>query len=70
MPGGPLASVGNFTPALEYSVEWISDLVEYMQARGLTYVDARCEAEEFWTDFVRAGQANLLMGKVNSWFPA
>ena len=68
MPGGPLASVGNFTPALEYSVDWIMDLVTYMTDRGYNYVDARPGAEEEWTAFVREGQQQLLMGDVKSWF--
>ena len=68
MPGGPLASVGNFTPALEYSVDWITDLLDYMESRGFDYVDAKPEAEREWTDFVREGQQHLLMGDVKSWF--
>src|SRR3546814_15492653 len=67
MPGGPLASVGNFTPALEYSVDWIIAILDFMAARGFTYVDARPEAEAAWTNFVREGQKNLLMGDIKSW---
>lgn len=68
MPGGPLASVGNFTPALEYSVDWIMDLLRFMEERGYDVVDARADAEREWTSFVRQGQARLLMGSVGSWF--
>src|SRR3546814_12162773 len=68
MPGGPLASVGNFTPALEYSVDWIIAILDFMAARGFTYVDARPEAEAAWTNFVREGQKNLLMGDIKYWF--
>src|SRR3546814_6744072 len=39
-----------------------------MAARGFTYVDARPEAEAAWTNFVREGQKNLLMGDIKSWF--
>ena len=68
MPGGPLASVGNFTPALEFSVDWISDMLAFMQRHGFDYVDANPSAEREWTDEVRRGQQKLLMGKVKSWF--
>jgi cation diffusion facilitator CzcD-associated flavoprotein CzcO len=68
MPGGPLASVGNFTPALEYSVDWIADLLDFMDDRGFDYVDADRDAELAWTNLVREGQAKLLMGGVKSWF--
>src|SRR3546814_16539647 len=39
-----------------------------MAARGFAYVDARPEAEAAWTNFVREGQKNLLMGDIKSWF--
>ena len=68
MPGGPLASVGNFTPALEYSVDWIMDLLDFMADRGFAKVDVSPKAEREWTDFVREGQSHLLMGDVKSWF--
>ncbi|HTU09572.1 MAG TPA: NAD(P)/FAD-dependent oxidoreductase [Allosphingosinicella sp.] len=68
MPGGPLASVGNFTPALEYSVDWITGILDHMAAHGFDRVDADPDAEWAWTSFVREGQAQLLMGDVRSWF--
>lgn len=68
MPGGPLASVGNFTPALEYSVDWIMGLFDFMDANGFDLVDAKQEAEVAWTGFVSEGQQKLLMGDVKSWF--
>ncbi|WP_150293231.1 flavin-containing monooxygenase [Sphingobium estronivorans] len=67
MVGGPLASLGNFTPALEFSVNWIMDLLDFMSAKGLPCVDAKPEAEREWTDFVREGQAKLLISSVKSW---
>lgn len=67
MPGGPLASLGNFTPAMEYSVDWVMDILNFMQENGFTYVDVSAEAEQAWTDLVRNRQAELLIGKVKSW---
>jgi cation diffusion facilitator CzcD-associated flavoprotein CzcO len=67
MPGGPLASVGNFTPALEYSVDWIMDLMAFMDDRGFSLVDCKPEAEVAWTDFVRGQQDKLLLRNVRSW---
>lgn len=68
MPGGPLASVGNFTPALEYSVDWIMGILDHMAAIGAERVDVDPAAERGWTEHVRTGQAELLMGDVGSWF--
>ena len=67
MPGGPLASVGNFTPALEYSVDWITGVLDFMQEHSFTYVDAKPEAELAYTEIAREAQTNLLMGEVKSW---
>jgi cation diffusion facilitator CzcD-associated flavoprotein CzcO len=68
MPGGPLASVGNFTPALEYSVDWIMGIIDHMASHDFDRVDTDPAAEWAWTSFVREGQAQLLMGDVKSWF--
>lgn len=67
MVGGPLASLGNFTPALEFSVNWIMDLLDFMAANDLQCVDAKPEAELEWTGFVRDCQSKLLVSSVKSW---
>lgn len=67
MAGGPLASIGNFTPALEYSVNWIMDIIDFMTRRGYGYIDVSREAELEWTNSIRARQEQLLIGKVKSW---
>ncbi|WP_150295268.1 flavin-containing monooxygenase [Sphingobium estronivorans] len=67
MPGGPLASLGNFTPAMEYSVDWVMDLLGYMRDHGFAYVDVAAAAEQAWTDLVRDRQSGLLIGRVKSW---
>lgn len=67
MVGGPLASLGNFTPALEFSVNWIMDLLDHMAERGVQCVDAKPAAERDWTAFVRDSQSKTLASSVKSW---
>ncbi|MET4701331.1 cation diffusion facilitator CzcD-associated flavoprotein CzcO [Constrictibacter sp. MBR-5] len=64
---GPHTALGNIPRSIEYNVEWISDLLEYMQRRGLTYADARPEAVERWTAFVVEKGEGLLSNEVDSW---
>ncbi|MGI4802973.1 MAG: flavin-containing monooxygenase [Janthinobacterium lividum] len=67
MPGGPLSAVGNFPRALEYHVDWITDLVQFMAKRGLGVADAKPQAEREWTDHAREVATVLLGSQVDSW---
>ncbi len=64
---GPHTALGNIPRSIEYNVEWISDLLEYMHRRGLTVADARPEAVERWTAFVVEKGEGLLSNEVDSW---
>jgi len=50
---GPHTALGNIPRSIEYNVEWIRDLFGYMDERRLRVADARREAVDEWTGFVK-----------------
>jgi cation diffusion facilitator CzcD-associated flavoprotein CzcO len=70
MVGGPQGGSGstNVPRGLEEIVDWIADLVEYVQREGYDYVEATAEAEQTWVDHVRDVAGMLLVSKTKSWF--
>jgi cation diffusion facilitator CzcD-associated flavoprotein CzcO len=64
---GPHTALGNIPRSIEYNVEWIRDLLAYMDARGLSLADARPAAVEEWTGFVKKKGEGLLSNEVDSW---
>jgi len=70
MPSGPQSGSAstNYPRGIETGVNWCADLLEYMQARGYTRVEATEAAEKRWTDHVTSMYAMMLMRKAKSWF--
>jgi cation diffusion facilitator CzcD-associated flavoprotein CzcO len=64
---GPHAGLGNFPRAAEYSVEWVTGLIRYVHAHGVTRVEATAAGTVRWTDHVKASGAGLLSNDVDSW---
>jgi cation diffusion facilitator CzcD-associated flavoprotein CzcO len=64
---GPHTALGNIPRSIEYNVEWIRDLLRYMEAHGLTVAAARPEAVEEWTAFVKKKGEGLLSNEIDSW---
>jgi cation diffusion facilitator CzcD-associated flavoprotein CzcO len=64
---GPHTALGNIPRSVEYNVEWIRDLLGYLDRRGLGFADARPEAVDEWTDFVKKKGEGLLANEVDSW---
>jgi cation diffusion facilitator CzcD-associated flavoprotein CzcO len=64
---GPHTALGNIPRSIEYNVEWICDLLGYMEERGLSFADARPEAVDEWTVFVKKKGEGLLSNEVDSW---
>ena len=64
---GPHTALGNIPRSIEYNVEWVTDLIEYMWTRKLTRAEARPEAVAAWTENVRATGEGLLSNEVDSW---
>ena len=57
----------NIPRCIEQNVEWVTDLMRYMRANGLTRVEARVEAEDHWTAEINKLAEHLLYTDVNSW---
>ena len=64
---GPHTALGNIPRSIEYNVEWIRDLLASLQRRGLQYADARPDAADEWTAFVKKKGEGLLANEVDSW---
>jgi cation diffusion facilitator CzcD-associated flavoprotein CzcO len=61
MAMGPHAGLGNYTRTAEYSVEWVSGLIQFATGRGLTRIEATAEGVAEWTDYVlELGQGQLM----------
>src|SRR4029453_19050322 len=64
---GPHTALGNIPRSIEYNVEWIRDLLGYLDRRGLRVADARRDAVDEWTAFVKKKGEGLLANEVDSW---
>jgi cation diffusion facilitator CzcD-associated flavoprotein CzcO len=64
---GPHAGLGNFTRTAEYSVEWVSGLIQFATERGLTRIEATAAGVAEWTDHVLILGEGQLMNEIGSW---
>ena len=67
MTMGPHAGLGNYTRTAEYSVEWVTDVIQYAREHGLTRIEATTAGVGEWTDYVLALGQGQLMNEVGSW---
>jgi cation diffusion facilitator CzcD-associated flavoprotein CzcO len=67
MAMGPHAGLGNYTRTAEYSVEWVTGVVQYATQRGLTRIEATAAGVSEWTDHVLALGQGLLANEIGSW---
>ncbi|MDX2158223.1 MAG: NAD(P)/FAD-dependent oxidoreductase [Hyphomicrobiaceae bacterium] len=64
---GPHTALGNIPRSIEYNVDWVTGLLKHMKAKGLTLAEAKREAVDQWTDFVREKAKGLLSNEIDSW---
>ena len=64
---GPHAMAGNNPRSIEYQVEWVTEVIRYMNDRGLTRAEASLEAQNGWNEYVLDQGKNLLRNEVDSW---
>ena len=62
------ATFCNIPRCIEQNVEWVSDLLAYMQAHNHTRIEAGEAAEDAWTEHVHETAAPILFAQVDSWF--
>ena len=64
---GPHSGLGNYTRTAEYSVEWVSELIEYALQEDKKKVETTEEGMDEWTDHVLSLGVGLLANEVGSW---
>src|SRR6266404_166539 len=64
---GPHTALGNIPRSIEYSVDWVTDLIRFARENSLTRLEATTAGVASWTDHVKALGVGLLSNEVNSW---
>ena len=64
---GPHALLGNNPRSIEYNVEWITNLIEYMVKQKFTRAEATPAAVDSWHTYVLSQSEGLLANQVDSW---
>jgi hypothetical protein len=67
MAMGPHGGLSNYTRTAEYSVEWVTGVIQYAIERGLTRIEATAAGVSEWTDHVLALGQGLLANEIGSW---
>jgi cation diffusion facilitator CzcD-associated flavoprotein CzcO len=67
MAMGPHAGLGNYTRTAEYSVEWVTGLIQFATERGLTRIEATADGVAEWTDYILELGQGQLMNEIASW---
>jgi cation diffusion facilitator CzcD-associated flavoprotein CzcO len=66
-PGSP-SVLSNMVPSIEQHVNWIGDLLTYMESRGSASIEAESAAENEWVVHVNEVASMTLYPGCNSWY--
>jgi cyclohexanone monooxygenase len=66
-PGSP-SVLSNMIVSIEQHVDWITDCLTFMRARGLAAMEAEKNAEDRWVTHVNEVAHNTLYPQANSWY--
>ncbi len=66
-PNGP-AALANLITIAEHDVDWIADLIAYMDESGLRTVEPSARVEDAWMDLVAMLAEKSLIRKANTWW--
>ncbi len=66
-PGSP-SVLSNMILSIEQHVDWITECVASMRARGLDRIEATREAEDHWVQHVNEVASRTLYPQANSWY--
>jgi len=66
-PGSP-SVLSNVVVSIEQHVEWITDCLNHMRARGHDHIDANPEAQRAWGEHVSEVANRSLLGQASSWY--
>jgi len=62
------ATFCNIPRCIEQNVDWVTDLIQYMQVNDHNRVEPTRAAEDVWTEHVYQTAEGMLFAKVDSWF--
>jgi cyclohexanone monooxygenase len=60
--------LSNMITSIEQHVDWITDLISYMQGHGHAVIEPTLEAEDAWVEHVNVVAHYTLYPKANSWY--
>ncbi len=66
-PASP-SVLSNMMTSIEQHIEWITDCIEHMEARGLATIEASLEAEDAWMQHVTDAADGTLFFESNTWY--
>jgi cyclohexanone monooxygenase len=66
-PGSP-SVLTNMLPSIEQHVEWITDCLDYLRARGFARIEPTLEAEDRWVSHVNEVAGTNLRSTCSSWY--
>jgi len=64
---GPNSAFSNLPPSLETQVEWIAELVQAAEERGINRIEATAAAEREWSMMCREMAMQSLFAQTDSW---
>lgn len=64
---GPHSALGNFPRSIEYSVEWIANLLGHARQHNISTIEATEQGQKDWTEHVKKCSEGLLTNDVDSW---
>ena len=64
---GPHAILGNNPRSIEYNVEWITELINFMKEKNFTRAEATPEAVNSWYEYVLEQGKHSLSNQIDSW---
>ena len=67
MINGPQGFGGNHPRNIEYTVEWLTGLLDFMRANNFTRVEPTSDAINNWNDHVQDKSSKSLVNNVDSW---
>jgi cation diffusion facilitator CzcD-associated flavoprotein CzcO len=67
MQMGPHTALGNIPRSIEYSVDWVTDLLRHALEHDITRIEATPEGVVSWTNHVKSLGVGLLSNEIDSW---
>ena len=67
MQMGPHTALGNIPRSIEYSVEWVTDMLSHARKHDITRIEATPAGVQSWTDHVKSLGVGLLSNEIDSW---